>query len=187
MKNFKPAPWFLPQPVAVIGTYDASGTPNAMNAAWAGTWDADQIIISFGSHATTDNLSRVPEFTVAFATVETMEAADYVGLVSGRKVPDKAIRAGLKAVKSQHIDAPVFTNFPLTLECRVLKKLDESESGCFLIGQIVNIVADEQYLADDGKPDVERMHLITFDPIHHNYVELGNKVGDAFHVGNKLK
>lgn len=34
MKSFKPKAWMLPQPVLIVGTYDADGTPNAMNAAW---------------------------------------------------------------------------------------------------------------------------------------------------------
>ncbi len=84
MKNFKPAAWVLPQPVAIIGTYNEDGAPNAMNAAWVGQWDAHQVVISLGSHATTDNLNRNGgEFTLAFATQETMVAADYVGIESG--------------------------------------------------------------------------------------------------------
>lgn len=48
MKTFDPKPWVLPQPVLVIGTYDKDGTPNAMNAAWGGQWDAAQVFISMG-------------------------------------------------------------------------------------------------------------------------------------------
>lgn len=68
MKDFKPKAWVLPQPVLIIGTYDADGIPNAMNAAWGGQWDSGEIFISLGSHATTDNLRRSHDFTVAFAT-----------------------------------------------------------------------------------------------------------------------
>ena len=53
MKSFKPQPWLLPQPVVIIGTYNQDGKPNAMNAAWAGTWDMDEIMISLSNHATT--------------------------------------------------------------------------------------------------------------------------------------
>ena len=88
MKSFDSKPWILPQPVLIIGTFDKNGKPNAMNAAWGGQWDMHEIIISLGSHATTDNLSVNPEFTVAFATVETMVAADYVGIISGRNTPE---------------------------------------------------------------------------------------------------
>ena len=41
------------------------GKPNAMNAAWGGQWDMHEIMISLGSHQTTDNLAVNPEFTVA--------------------------------------------------------------------------------------------------------------------------
>lgn len=111
MKNFKPKAWVLPQPVLIIGTYNADGTPNAMNAAWGGQWDYEEIFISLGSHATTDNLNRCGEFTVAFATEETLEASDYVGLVSARKQTDKVERTGWKSAKGEHVNAPVFGCF----------------------------------------------------------------------------
>ena len=82
MKSFKSNAWLLPQPVLIIGTYDKNGKPNAMNAAWGGQWDMREIIISLGAHQTTDNLADIPELTVAFATAETMVAADYVGIAS---------------------------------------------------------------------------------------------------------
>lgn len=187
MKSFKPQAWILPQPVLIIGTYDADGTPNAMNAAWGGQWDREEIMISLGSHATTDNLKRCGDFTVAFATTDTLVAADYVGIVSGRKTPDKIEKTGWKSVRAQKVDAPVFTCFPMTLECRVTEKLYESEEGCYVIAKIENILCDEKYLAEDGKPDIEKMKLISFDPIHFGYVELGKRVGNAFSDGKTLK
>ena len=88
MKSFKPQPWLLPQPVLIIGTYDEQGRPNAMNAAWGGQWDMKEIMISMGKHATTENLNRQGDFTVAFATQATMTAADYVGIVSAKNGMD---------------------------------------------------------------------------------------------------
>lgn len=187
MKNFKPEAWFLPQSVIVIGTYDQDGKPNAMNAAWSGQWDQKEIMISMGSHATTENLNRCGEFTVAFATKATMVAADYVGIVSGKKNPDKIKNTGWTVVKARSVNAPMFTDFPMTLECRITKKIDESASGYYIIAEIVNIVCNEEYLAADGKPDVEKMELITYDPVHHTYIQLGQKVGNAFSDGRKLK
>lgn len=187
MKNFKPKAWVLPQPVLIIGTYNADGTPNAMNATWGGQWDYEEIVISMGSHATTANLDRCGEFTVAFATVDTLVASDYVGIVSAKKCPDKIARTGWKSVKGEHVNAPVFDCFPMTMECRIKEKIHESESGYYLVAEILNIVCDEKYLAADGKPDVEKMRLITFDPIHNGYIALGARVGNAFHDGQALK
>lgn len=187
MKDFKPNSWFLPQAVIIIGTYDADCTPNAMNAAWAGTWDQDEIFISMGNHQTTVNLNANPDFTVAFATAEQLVAADYVGLVSGRKVKDKVARAGWTVEKAKAVNAPVFTDFPMTLECRIERKLDESATGFYLVAKILNIQCREDFLAADGKPDVAKMRLITYDPVHHNYLEVGAKAGNAFKDGAQLK
>ncbi len=177
----------VPMPVLIIGTYNEDGSPNAMNAAWGGQWDQNEVMISMGSHATTRNLDRCGEFTVTFATVDTMVAADYVGIVSGRNEPQKIRKTGWKVEKAAKVNAPVFADSPMTLECRISRKIDESESGYYIVAEIVNILVDESYLAEDGKPDVEKMQLITYDPVHHGYIVLGQRVGNAFSDGKKLK
>lgn len=187
MKSFAPKPWVAPQPVLIIGTYDKNGVANAMNAAWGGQWDMKEIIISMGNHATTENLAINGEFTVAFATVDTLVASDFVGIVSAKNDPKKMEKTGWKIVKAEKVNAPVFTNFPMTLECRITQKIDESETGYYLVAEIVNILVDENYLAEDGNPDIEKMQLITFDPVHHGYIQLGKKVGQAFADGKTLK
>ena len=187
MKSFGQKSWMLPQPVLIIGTYNSDGTPNAMNAAWGGQWDAKEIMISMGAHATTANLNRSGEFTVAFATKDTMVASDFVGIVSAKNDPAKIKKTGWTAIKSEKVNAPVFTDFPMTLECRILRKIDESEEGYYIVAEIVNILADEACIGEDGKPDVEKMQLIAYDPIHHGYMELGKRVGNAFSDGKALK
>ena len=187
MKSFGQKSWMLPQPVLIIGTYNNDGTPNAMNAAWGGQWDAKEILISMGAHATTENLNRCGDFTVAFATKETLVASDFVGIVSAKNDPEKMQKTGWTAVKSDNVNAPVFTDFPMTLECRILRKIDESEEGYYIVAEIVNILVNEEYLAEDGKPNVEKMQLITYDPVHHGYISLGQRVGNAFSDGKTIK
>ena len=187
MKNFGPKSWMLPQPVLIIGTYDNDKNANAMNAAWGGQWDANEIVISRGAHATTDNLNRCPDFTVAFATVDTMIASDFVGIVSAKQDSQKIGRTGWTIIPSDNIDAPIFKDFPMTLECRIKQKIDESDEGYYIIAEIINIVADERFLSEDGLPDIEKMQLITYDPIHTGYIELGKRIGNAFCDGKRLK
>ena len=187
MKSFGQKPWVLPQPVLIIGTYNNDGTPNAMNAAWGGQWDAKEIMICMGKHATTENLARCDEFTVAFATKETLVASDFVGIVSAKNDPQKMQKTGWSAIKAENVNAPVFTDFPMTLECRIIRKIDETEGGYNLIAEIVNILVDEKYLDKNGNPDVEKMQLITYEPVHHAYLVMGELVGNAFSDGNILK
>lgn len=187
MKTFEPKPWLVPQPVLIIGTYNKNGVANAMNAAWAGQWDVNEIMISMGKHVTTENLKIDGEFTVAFATKKTMVAADFVGIVSAKSDPKKMEKTGWDIEKATKVNAPVFTVFPMTLECRIKEKFNESETGYYLVAEIVNILVDEKYLAEDGNPDMEKMELIVFDPIHHGYIQLGSKIGNAFSDGKALK
>lgn len=187
MKSFGQKPWILPQPVLIIGTYNSDGTPNAMNAAWGGQWDMKEIMISMGAHATTENLDRCGDFTVAFATKETMVASDFVGIVSAKNDSQKMQKTGWSVIKADNVNAPVFTDFPMTLECRILRKIDETSDGYNLVAEIVNILVDEAYIGEDGKPDVEKMQLITYEPVRHGYLVMGERVGKAFADGKKLK
>jgi len=183
MKSFGQKPWILPQPVLILGTYNNDGTPNAMNAAWGGQWDAKEILISMGSHVTTENLNRSGEFTVAFATKKTMVASDFVGIVSAKNDPQKIQKTGWTTIKAENVDAPVISEYPLTLECKLISYDNETER---LIGEVVNTIADDSILTD-GKIDLSKFHPITYDCVNHHYIALGEKVGNAFKDGNSLK
>ena len=84
------------------------------------------------------------------------------------------------------VNAPVFTNFPMTMECRIKQKFDESETGYYLVAEVVNVLCDEKYLDGNGNPDVEKMNLITYDSVNHNYIQLGKTLGKAFACGKEI-
>ncbi len=184
-KNFGAKPMLYPMPVLIIGTYGEGDVPNAMNAAWGGISEEDEISICISAdHRTTKNLLTRGAFTVSVATVETVVAADYVGVVSGDKVPDKLAVAGWHAEQSTLVDAPLFSELPFALECRVRSYDPES---CRLVGEIVNVSADEAILGEDGRVDFAKFRPITYDSMHHTYREIGAVVGKAFSDGLALK
>lgn len=183
-KDFGSKPWFYPMPVLVIGTYGGDGKADAMTAAWGGLYEADMVELCLShSHKTFDNIVERRAFTVSFADRAHLREADYVGLVSAHSEPDKLARAGLHIEKSAFVDAPVITEFPMALECELVKV---SEDGN-VIGRIVNISVDEAALASDGKPDVAKLAPISYDGVRNEYFVLGEKVGDAFRDGASLK
>ena len=185
MKSFKPQPWLLPQPVLIIGTYDEQGRPNAMNAAWGGISEDKELSMCISAgHKITANILARKAFTVSMATAEQAVACDYVGIVSGNSVPDKVARAGFHVTKSEHVDAPMIDELPLTLECKLVSFDEETE---LLLGEVVNVSVDERALDENGKMDVAKLHIITFDSANHDYFALGEKVGRAFEDGKKLK
>jgi flavin reductase (DIM6/NTAB) family NADH-FMN oxidoreductase RutF len=115
-----------------------------------------------------------------------MVASDFVGIVSARKDPNKMEKTGWTAEKAPNVNAPVFTNFPMTMECRIKQKFDESETGYNLVAEVVNVLCDEKYLDGNGNPDVEKMNLITYDSVNHNYIQLGKTLGKAFACGKEI-
>lgn len=179
--NFGPKPFIYPMPVLIVGTYDENGVPNAMNAAWGAITDMNEITISMSSHKTTENLLKSGAFTVSFATEDTAVACDYVGVETASRVPDKFARAGFHATKSEYVNAPLIDELPMALECKLKSYEDE-----ILIGEIVNVCADESVLTD-GKVDPKKLKPIAYDPVNHTYMGLGEVVGKAFQDGLQLK
>ena len=184
-KKFGAKAMCYPMPVFIIGTYNADGTPNAMNAAWGGISEETEITICVDSgHKTAENLLARRAFTVSMATAKMLAACDYVGIVSGNKEPEKFSKAGFHATKSEFVDAPLIDELPMALECEVISYDEET---CRLVGRIVNVCADESVLGENGKVDVAKLPPITYDPMNHHYLVLGEKVGQAFHDGAALK
>ena len=160
-KSFGAKAICYPMPVFIIGTYNADGTPNAMNAAWGGISEETEITICVDSgHKTAENLVTRKAFTVSMATANYVAACDYVGLVSGNKEPDKFAKAGFHATKSEYVDAPLIDELPMALECEVISYDPET---CRLVGRIVNVSADESVLGQNGKVDVGKLRPITYN------------------------
>ena len=93
-------------------------------------------------------------------------------------------KSGLHTVKSEFVNAPVIEELPMTLECELVSYDPES---CHMVGRIVNISADEKILNEEGAINPALLKPITYDPIHHKYLIIGEEVGKAFSDGKKLK
>jgi flavin reductase (DIM6/NTAB) family NADH-FMN oxidoreductase RutF len=112
-----------PTPVFIIGTYDAQGRANAMNAAWGGIVSSNPPAVGVSvrkSRYTYGNIQARKAFTINIPSEDHLAAADYFGIASGADV-DKLATAGLTTVKGQHVDAPIIVEFPFALECRLLQ------------------------------------------------------------------
>ena len=181
-KNFGPSHALMttPQPCVMIATWDKDHTPDVMMAAWAGQYDYNQIVVSMSKHKTTENIELTGAFTVSFADVRTVAESDYLGLVSGNKVPDKVAKVGFTVSPSPNVDAPIIDQYPLTLECKVVSWKDG-----ILVGEVVNMSADACILTD-GKVDLGKLQPIVFDAAANTYRALGDVVGQAWGSGKKF-
>jgi len=184
-KNFGVKTFMYPMPVLIIATYGEDGTPDAMNAAWGGIVAEDRIAICLDiGHKTVENILARKAFTVSMADEAHLIEADYVGIVSANDVPDKFAKSGFHAVKSEFVDAPLIDELPMALECRMISYDKETE---LLIGEIVNVCAEERILNEKGNIDPLKLAPITYDSANHTYIRLGEVVGKAHSDGKNLK
>ena len=184
-KNLKAKAYIYPLPVLIVGTYDENGVPNAMNAAWGTVCDTAQVSICLSAgHKTVKNLLKTKAFTMAIADAKNVLPADYVGIVSANNVPDKLTKAGWNVTKSEFVNAPIIEELPLVLECKLVSYDTDTE---ICIGEVVNVSVDESILDGKGNIDLTKFEPICYDCDGHGYYKLGEKVGQAFSDGLKLK
>ena len=94
------------------------------------------------------NLMERKAFTVNVPSEGHAREADYVGIASGRKV-DKFAASGLTPIRSKLVDAPYVAEFPLVLECRLLRTVEIGLHTQF-VGEIVDVKADETVLGEEA-------------------------------------
>ena len=185
-KDLGVKPYVFPMPVLMIATYGEDGTVDVMNMAWGGICDDDKVALNISAgHKTAKNIRARGAFTLSIADVEHLEAADFFGIASGNKMADKFERSGLHAVQSSRVDAPIVEEFPVTLECRVAE-IRDLDGELRVVGQIINVCAEEAVLDEQGKVDPAKVNALVFDPFRSGYYKVGEKVGQAWDSGKAL-
>ncbi len=173
-------------PVLMIATYGEDGKVDVMNMAWGGVCAENMVALNIDEdHKTSENIKKRGAFTLSIADVPHIKEADFFGIATGNKMQDKFERSGLHAVKSTRVDAPVIQEFPLTLECKVAE-IQHTSYGFRVLGEIVNVLADENVLDEKGKVMPEKLQAFVFDQFRSGYYAVGEKVGQAWHTGAEL-
>lgn len=185
-KNIEVQPAIFPMPVLMIAAYDENGVVNVMNAAWGTACDTDKIALVLDEdHKTTKNIKKVKAFTVSIADKAHIDGADFFGIASGNKMPDKFAKSGYHAEKSAFVNAPVITEFPVALECELAEIVD-TENLYAIIGKIVNVSADEKVISENGKIDPMKLNALIFDQFRSGYYAATEKVGQAWNAGKEM-
>jgi flavin reductase (DIM6/NTAB) family NADH-FMN oxidoreductase RutF len=187
--TLEPVPVLHPHPVLLVGTFGSDGKPNLMNAAWGGICCSDPPCVAVSLREATltyHNIVHAKAFTVGIPSRKHVEAADYVGIVSGRD-REKFREAGLTPQTSEKVNAPLVAELPFSLECKLLQHHKLGTHTIF-IGEIVGIQADEDVLGPRGVPDIEKTQAILWGGFGNNhYFAVGEKLARGFSVGESLK
>lgn len=183
-RNIGPKSLIYPEPVLIIGTYDEKGKANAMTAAWGGISDTNEVCVCLSSdHKTTKNLIKKKAFTISIGTTNYAKECDYLGMVSANDKPDKLEICGFHTYKSKNVDAPIIKEFPMTLECELIK-YDRKTGHTF--AKIKNIVVEDSILTQ-GKVDIKKLKPLIYDNDTYEYYGVGRKIGNAYSIYKKVK
>ncbi|HEY5471937.1 MAG TPA: flavin reductase family protein [Candidatus Limnocylindrales bacterium] len=173
-----------PTPVLVVGSYHADGRPNVMTAAWGGIACSQPPCVSVSLRAATathGNIIARKAFTISLPSGAQAAAADYFGLVSGRKT-DKFAATGLTPLRSELVDAPYVAEFPLIIECAVVQ-VHELGLHTQFIGEVKDVKIEEACLDAEGHVDVHKLDPLAFAPDTGTYFALGVLIGRAYSAG----
>ena len=186
-KNFSNFAVITPLPAIMIATWDENQNPDVMMAAWGGQCGPKHIALNLSAHKTTDNIRLKKAFTISFATKDDIAQSDYFGIVSANDVPDKIARAGFTTIPSPNVDAPIIPEYKLTLECRAVEIEEDGNGGAHIVGEVVNMSADESILTEEGRIDLGKLQPVVYDSSQNIYRVVGGKVGDAWGSGKSIQ
>ena len=178
----------VPTPTWLVGTYDAGGRPNIATVAWGGVCSSEPPSVAISlrkSRYSYDAIVARQAFTVNVPSEAYVREADFAGIFSGRD-GDKFTATGLTAVRSELVDAPYVSEFPLVLECRLIHTIEIGIHTQF-VGEIIDVKADAAVLDANGLPDGEKVRPIVYDTGTRNYFGLGKVIGKAFSIGKELQ
>ena len=184
-KQIKTTEAIFPMPVLLISTFNEDGSVDVMNAAWGTMLERDMVALNLTeTHKTVQNIKARKGFVMHIADAKHVIEADYFGVVSGNKEPEKFAKSGMTFVKSELVDAPIINEFPIAIECEFIE-YQSDDTGLGVIGKVIRTSVEEAVMKD-GKVDIDALEAIAFDPYTHGYYKVGGRVGDAFNDGLKL-
>lgn len=163
-----------PTPLSMV-TCGTMEKPNVLTVAWTGiinTAPPKTYISVRPCRYSYPMIRESGEFVVNLTTAEMIRAADWCGVHTGAKV-DKFARCNLHTEAASQVAAPLLSESPLALECRVTDMIPLGTHHMFL-ADIVAVDVDERLLDERGKLHLERAHLAAF--AHGEYFELGKRL-----------
>jgi len=186
-KSLGPQTLVYPLPVWCVGSYDKDDKPNLATVAWGGICCSKPPCVTISLRKATYTYGNIMErqaYTVNVPSADLVAVADYCGIASGRNV-DKFEVCKLTPVKSKLVDAPYADGFPLILECKVIHTYEIGLHTQF-IGEIMDVIADEDMLGEDGRPDILKVDPIIYATKAQNYHRVGDKIENAFAIGKSV-
>lgn len=185
-QSWKPGNMLYPLPVVVVSAADKEGRDDIITVAWAGTVCTNPPMVSISirpERYSYHMIRETGEFVINLTTEELAFATDYCGVKSGRDV-DKFKETGLTREKAEKVKAPMIAEAPVSIECKV-KEIRELGSHHMFIAQVAAVHADEKYMDEKNRFDLNRARPIVYS--HGEYLGTGKKLGTFGYSVKKAK
>ena len=188
--NLKPRAVMYPAPAVIVSAYDIEGRADACTLAFASMCSHHPPCVMIAINATAKrktlkDILNKREFVLGFPSISQVAQTDYLGIASGYD-EDKLKKVSFSTTPAEHVDAPVINELKVSLECRVVNTVTVG-SHTQITGEIVNILADEDVLDDNGKLSLKLLKPVVYDDVLYDYLSVGEKICDAFNIGLKYK
>jgi len=175
----------LPMPVVLVGA-NVDNRPNFLTIAYVGIVCHTPAMIEVAlrkGRFSSDGIKQNKTFSVNATSVALLEATDYCGIYSGAKVDKSHL---FEVFYGELKTAPMITESPLNVECRLAEVLDLGGSHEVFIGEIVEAYSSEEFLSD-GRLDLDKIKPLVYDGSSMSYWGLGEKLARSFQVGKDYK
>ena len=175
-QTWKPGNMVYPLPAVMVTVSDKHGNDNIITVAWCGTvcTNPPMAYISVRPERFSyDMIKETGEFVINLTTEDLAFATDYCGVTSGRDV-DKFEKCGLHKVNADEVKPPLIEECPVNIECRV-REAHEYGSHTMFVADVLCVHADEKYMNETGKFDLEAAKLLAYS--HGTYYGLTESKG----------
>lgn len=176
-QNWKPGTLIYPLPAVMVSCGNDESEYNIVTVSWTGTICTDPAMCYISLRPERHSypiIKKNMEFVINLTTERLAKATDWCGVRSGKNY-NKFEEMGLTPKPSQIVKAPYIEEAPLSIECRVKEILPLGSHDMF-IAEVVNILADEQYIDPLTQAfDMEKAGLLAY--VHGKYYGLGEFIG----------
>ncbi len=173
----------FPMAVTLVGA-NIEGKPNFLTVVWCCIVNFNPpsiAVVLYKTHYTNKGIHQNRTFSVNIPSADMISLTDYCSMVSGREADKSTI---FDTFYGSLKTAPMISQCPISLECKLIETMAFKTHEIF-IGEIVKTYTEKKYMTNDAL-DITKVNPIIFSMYDNNYWRIGEKIGQAFHIGKTL-
>lgn len=184
--SWKPGTLLAPLPAVLVscGTMEKA---NVFTVAWTGIINTHPAMTYISVRPSRHSYSMIKEsgeFVINLTTTSMVHSVDFCGVRSGSNT-DKLQVCSLHKEPALKVSAPLISESPLSLECRVTEIKHLGTHDMF-IAEILAVDIEERFIDSKGKLNLQQAGLLSYS--HGEYFATGRKLGEfGYSVRKKSK